>query len=94
MNAEIYKKTLEFQKYLREHGIAWHNFYANECTIDFDCCEGKAIGKVPVTISAPSERIVVKTAFENLFEEIKHGDQEHQDWLKEKMDKFLNENYQ
>lgn len=25
-----------------------------------------------------------------LFEEIKHGDQEHQDWLKNKIEEFLN----
>ncbi len=36
---------------------------------------------------------IVKSAFGNLFEEIKHGDADHQKWLKDKMDKFLDENY-
>lgn len=93
-NSEIYQKTLEFQAYLRSKGIAWHNFYSNECTIDFDCCESKSIGKIPVSLSIPSERIIVKTAFENLFEDIKHGDAEHQKWLHEKMKEFLNKNYE
>lgn len=33
--------------------------------------------------------IELKNIFDQLFEEIKHGDQEHQDWLKKKLDDFL-----
>lgn len=87
-NPEIYKKTLEFQEYLRGKGIAWHNFYSNECTIDFDCCQDKSIGKIPISLSIPSEDIILKTFSGELFEEIKHGDQEHVDWLKNKIEEF------
>lgn len=34
----------------------------------------------------------IKDLFNKLFEEIKHGDQEHQDWLKNKINNFLKEN--
>ena len=31
----------------------------------------------------------IKPLFDQLFEEIKHGDEEHQNWLKDKIDSFL-----
>ncbi len=88
-NPEIYAKTLEFQSYLRSKGIVWHNFYSDECTIDFDCCQEKTIGKIPVTLSVPSEETILKTFSNDLYEEIKHGDDEHKEWLKNKMESFL-----
>lgn len=90
---DIYLETLEFQRYLRSKGYAWHNPFSDECTIDFDCCSDKSIGKPPVIASFPSERTIVRTALENLYEEIKHGDEDHQKWLKEKIYKFLQDNY-
>lgn len=32
-----------------------------------------------------------KKLFLQLYEEIKHGDEEHQQWLKDKIDKFIEE---
>ena len=32
----------------------------------------------------------LKTVLNQLFEECKHGDQEHQDWLKNKFEEFYN----
>jgi len=40
-NPELYQKTLEMQKAFKENGIAWHNPFADECTIDFCCCTGE-----------------------------------------------------
>src|SRR5690242_4411382 len=34
----------------------------------------------------------MKEIFEKLYEEIKHGDQEHQDWLKNKFEEFSQKN--
>lgn len=38
INPEIYQKTLEFQQYLLDNGIAWHNPFSDECTPGFECC--------------------------------------------------------
>ncbi len=99
-NSEIYKKSLDFQKDMKLMGVAWHNHFADECTIDFCCCEGDNLPKIdgdngktyPATdyrFYIPSFRSVIKLALEELYEECKHGDQEHQDWLKNKFDVYL-----
>lgn len=86
-NKDLYVKSLEFQNALKGNGIAWHNIFSDECTEDFCCCEGD--GNYHTYF--PSYYSVVKQIFAELFERIKHGDQEHQDWLKNKMDRFLKE---
>lgn len=35
------------------------------------------------------DRDEVKDLFEQLYEQIKHGDEEHQKWLKDEIDKFV-----
>ena len=87
-NPEVYQKTLEFQKYLQENGIAWHNPYSDECTDDFGCCE--PLGDYSDRI--PSHNTWLKRLFARLFDDIKHGDQEHQDWLEDKINTFLKDN--
>lgn len=98
-NPEIYKVTLDFQKKMGELGIAWHNHYSDECTIDFCCCQGDNMGqhgdkiKYPATnynTWIPSFKEVIKLALEELYEECKHGDKEHQNWLKNKFNDYLN----
>lgn len=84
-NPAIYKKSLEFQKYLKENGIAWHNVFADECTIDFCCCEGDG----DYHTHFPSYYASAKVLFKELFDKIKHGDKEHQDWLWNEMQQFL-----
>lgn len=37
-NPIAYHETMRFQEKLCEHGIAWHNPFADECTRDFGCC--------------------------------------------------------
>lgn len=86
---EIYSLTLEFQEKLKEHGVAWHNTFSDECTVDFCCCEGDGNYKYYL----PSYRSVVKQALQELFEECKHGDQEHQDWLENKFKEYLRNNF-
>lgn len=81
---DVYKITLEFQKQLASHGIAWHNPFSNECTVDFCCCKGD--GKYNAYF--PSYEEVIKQFCSELFEETKHGDEEHQKWLKNKIDTF------
>lgn len=97
-NPEIYQATLDFQNKMAELGVAWHNHYSDECTIDFCCCQGDNMGECGETIKypatkyqtwIPSFREVIKWALEELYEECKHGDKEHQDWLKNKFDKYL-----
>jgi hypothetical protein len=88
-NPELYKKFLEFQKEMKEYKVAIHNPFANECTMDFCCCEGDG----DYLHYFPSERVIIKQALEELYQEIKHGDEEHQDWLKNKMNEFLRSNY-
>ena len=82
---ETYVKSLDFQDFLKTKGIAWHNVFADECTLDFCCCEGDGDYKTHF----PSYHSSAKQLFQELFERIKHGDKEHQDWLKNEMDKFL-----
>jgi hypothetical protein len=84
-DSETYRKSLEFQKYLKSKGIAWHNVFANECTIDFCCC----VGDGKYTAHFPSYYSSAKQLFDELFEKIKHGDTAHQQWLKNEMDSFL-----
>lgn len=86
-NTEVYEKSLEFQQVLAKNGIAWHNVFSDECTQDFCCCEGDG----EYTTYFPSYYSHTKQIFEELFEKIKHGDKEHQDWLKNEMDRFLKE---
>jgi hypothetical protein len=93
---EIEKKITETLKKYKESYAPWEleecddcHPYERESMVEF----GKEIYKQAIQDNSDSEKITVKTAFENLFEEIKHGDQEHQDWLKQKMDHFLNSNY-
>lgn len=45
-------------------------------------------GAAKAALSAPEGD--VKCLFDKLFEEIKHGDQEHQDWLRNKINGFVN----
>lgn len=98
-NKEIYEKTLAFQYEMKKHGVAWHNHFSDECTIDFCCCQGDQMkelkgdnGQVyPATQYRhyiPSFRTVVKEALNELYEQCKHGDAEHQKWLKDKFDAF------
>lgn len=83
-NPDVYQKTLEFQKEMKLLGVAWHNPFSNECTQDFCCCTGD--GKYNVYF--PSYEEVVKQFCSELFEATKHGDQEHQEWLKNKIELF------
>lgn len=39
-NPELYQKTLEMQQEFAKNGIAWHNPFSDECTMDFCCCTG------------------------------------------------------
>ena len=82
---KAYRESLHFQKVMQDLGIAWYNHFSNECTIDFCCCEGDC----KYNHHIPSFYSHTKQIFEELFEEIKHGDKEHQDWLKNKMNEFL-----
>ena len=36
--------------------------------------------------------VPIKNLFDKLFKEIEHGDQEHRDWIKNKIDNFYNKN--
>ena len=87
-NPEIYQKTLDFQEEMGKAGVAWHNHYSDECTIDFCCCQGDNLSNTKYTTYIPSNREVVKQALSDLFEIVKHGDAEHQKWLKDKFDSF------
>ena len=82
---ETYAKSLEFQYFLKTKGIAWHNTFADECTIDFCCCEGDGEYKLHL----PSYYSSAKQLFSELFEQIKPIDKEGQNLLKSKMDSFL-----
>lgn len=92
-NPEIYQKSLDFQSEMGKLGVAWHNHFADECTIDFCCCEGDNMKDTDYKHYIPSFRQVVKLALEELLEECKHGDQEHQDWLENKFKNYLNQNF-
>ena len=103
-NPEIYQKTLEFQQEMAKLGVAWHNHFSDECTIDFCCCMGDNMKeltgaggvKYPPTDYKhyiPSFRTAIKQALEELFDEVKHGDKEHQKWLKDKFDSFAKNYY-
>lgn len=81
---DVYIKTVEFQNFLKENGIAWHNSFSNECTSDFSCCVGD--GKYHSYL--PSYEVLLKQFCNDLFEEVKHGDTDHQDWLKSKIESF------
>jgi hypothetical protein len=48
-NPEVYRKTVEFQRFLADNGIAWHNPFANECCSDFGCCN-KEFGNYSIRI--------------------------------------------
>ena len=87
-NPEVYQKTFEFQNYLESQGIAFHNPYSDECNSDFCCCEGN--GNYQTYF--PSYAKFAKQLLEELYEEIKHGDEAHQQWLKKKMNEFLKKN--
>lgn len=84
-NPELYLKTVEFQNFLDENGVAWHNPFSNECTMGFECCMGTGNHKHYF----PSYQTLVKDFCKELFEDIKHGDQEHQDWLENRIETFL-----
>lgn len=99
-NTEIYEETLKFQKRLASLGVAWHNHFSDECTIDFCCCQGDNMRELkgdngeiyPATayqFYIPSFKEVIKLALEELYEECKHGDKEHQDWLKNKFNSYF-----
>ncbi len=86
-NKAIYAQTLEFQKKMAEQGVAWHNHFSDECTIDFCCCQGD--GKYEHHI--PSFTVAIKQAFAEYYEEIKAFDVGGK--MKIHMQKFLNDNY-
>ena len=88
-NPEIYQKTVDFQEEMRSMGVAWHNHYSNECTIDFCCCQGDNLKSTNYSQYIPSNREVIKQALEELFDQVKHGDAEHQKWLRNKFKEFL-----
>lgn len=101
-NPDVYQKTLEFQKEMAANGVAWHNHFADECTIDFCCCKGDnrkelkgGNGKVyPATNylhHIPSFRTAIKQSFEEYYEEIKHLDKDGK--IKQHMDLFISQNY-
>mgnify|MGYP000552973827 CR=1 FL=1 len=39
-NPQIYQKSLDYQAEMGKLGVAIHNHYSDECTIDFCCCQG------------------------------------------------------
>lgn len=39
---KFYKLTVVFQILLWYIGIPWHNTFSDECTPDFNCCDGKS----------------------------------------------------
>jgi hypothetical protein len=88
-NPVIYEKSLQFQKEMKECGVAWHNHFADECTIDFACC----CGDMPELYNhhIPSFRIAIKQAFEEYYQEIIQFDGSGH--LKRHMDKFIKDNY-
>lgn len=86
-NPDIYKKTLDFQNQMKDLGIAWHNHFADECTIDFACCCGDKDYKHYI----PSFRTVIKQAFNDYYEEIKHLDSDGK--IKKHIQLFINDNY-
>ena len=88
-NKEAYELSLKYQQDMANIGIAVHNHFANECTIDFCCCE-KDGNKYHTFI--PSFRTFLKENLNKLYEECKHGDEEHQLWLKNKFNEYLNKN--
>lgn len=93
-NKEAYELSLKFQSDMANLGIAWHNTFSDECTVDFSCCCGTNLEGCPdYHTYIPSNYTVVKLALEELFEKVKHGDNQHQDWLKNEFKKYLNENY-
>lgn len=55
INPEVYEKSLEFQKYLLEKGIAWHNPFSDECTPGFECCIPNAITIHKVNFRVPMQ---------------------------------------
>lgn len=90
-NPEIYRKSLEFQKEMQKLGVAWHNQFADECTHDFCCCEGDNLMGSDYKHYIPSFRTVLKDALDDLFEVCKHGDEDHQNWLRDKFNEYLKE---
>lgn len=99
-NKEVYKKTLDFQNEMKKHGIAWHNHFANECTIDFCCCEGDNVKKLhgnngeiyPASEYKhyiPSYRTVIKEAFQELLDDCKNFKKHEQLELQKKINKIL-----
>lgn len=94
-NPEIYQATLDFQNKMKDLGVAWHNHFADECTVDFCCCVGDNPKDLKTSYNhfIPSYREVVKLVLDELYEECKHGDLEHQMWLKNKFKQYLSENF-
>lgn len=89
-NPEIYQETVKFQDYLKSMGIAWHNPFSNECTIDFACC----MGDRDYHTYFPSYGKAVEQFTNELFEHIKHGNDEHKEWLKTEIKVFFRKYFQ
>lgn len=84
-NPDVYRKTVEFQKFLKEHGVAWHNSFANECTIDFCCCEGD--GKYNAYL--PSYESMIKQFSHDLMKELEGClDAKHKKLVQAKLETF------
>ena len=101
-NPELYEKTLAFQTQMAENGIAWHNHFSDECTIDFCCCNGDNLkefkgsgGKIyPETKYKhyiPSFTTVIKQAFTEYYETVKSTDKDGK--IKKSIDRFVADNY-
>ncbi len=56
-NPEAYKLSLKFQEDMAKIGVAWHNNFSNECTIDFCCCLGGGDYKMHVPQSKDAHKI-------------------------------------
>jgi hypothetical protein len=88
-NPEIYEKTLKFQTEMGKLGVAWHNHFANECTADFCCCEGDNMDDTSYKHYVPSFRTAIKVALDELYEKVKHLDNQGQ--IKRNFDRFAYE---
>lgn len=94
-NPQLYQKTLDFQKEMAANGVAWHNHFSDECTIDFCCCIGDNMKGENVdtnyTHFIPSFKTAIKQAFEEYYEEVKQLDKDGK--IKQHIDLFIAQNY-
>ena len=99
-NKKAYQLSLKYQQDMSKLGIAVHNHFADECTIDFCCCKGdnmpelkgdngQVYSKTDYKTYLPSYKTAIKQALEELYDKVKHGDLEHQQWLKNEFDNYI-----